>query len=149
VHITYQSAFVDDEGKLQVRDDVYGATSACSRILKGSERKMADIVHHRAEGLDDRAGENASGHPSAAVAACSAGPSFFDRLFGAPEPAPKPRARVGSANGTAQHGPALNRASLETIQSAAAQAAADLLCGGSYGVSRMRCSVERSETVHR
>ena len=38
VHITYQTAFVDDGGKLQFRDDVYGLdakTSPCSRAASG------------------------------------------------------------------------------------------------------------------
>ena len=47
VHITYQTAFVDDAGKLQFRDDVYGLDAKIESLLKGSERAMADVVMER------------------------------------------------------------------------------------------------------
>jgi L,D-transpeptidase YcbB len=48
VNLTYQTAFVDDAGKLELRDDVYGRDRALLAILKGSDRKIADIpVEHR------------------------------------------------------------------------------------------------------
>jgi murein L,D-transpeptidase YcbB/YkuD len=47
VHITYQTAFVDDAGKLQFRDDVYGLDGALLSQLKGSERAMADLAIER------------------------------------------------------------------------------------------------------
>jgi len=48
VNLTYQTAFVDDAGKLEFRDDVYGRDRALIAILKGSDRKVADIpVEHR------------------------------------------------------------------------------------------------------
>jgi hypothetical protein len=47
VHITYQTAFVDEEGKLQLRDDVYGRDAQLLAILKGSERRVADIAIER------------------------------------------------------------------------------------------------------
>ena len=43
VHLTYQTAFVDEEGKLEFREDVYGRDKALLAILKGDERKVADI----------------------------------------------------------------------------------------------------------
>ncbi len=43
VNLTYQTAFVDDDGKLQFRDDVYGRDKALIAILKGDDRKVADI----------------------------------------------------------------------------------------------------------
>ena len=49
-HLTYQTAFVDDDGKLQIRDDVYGRDQRLLAILKGSERKMADIAIDRPKG---------------------------------------------------------------------------------------------------
>ena len=50
VNLTYQTAFVDDAGKLEFRDDVYGRDKALIAILKGSDRKVADIpVEHREE----------------------------------------------------------------------------------------------------
>jgi murein L,D-transpeptidase YcbB/YkuD len=48
VNLTYQTAFIDDAGKLELRDDVYGRDRALLAILKGSDRKIADIpVEHR------------------------------------------------------------------------------------------------------
>ena len=49
-HLTYQTAFVDDDGKLQIRDDVYGRDAKLLAILKGSERKMADLAIDRPKG---------------------------------------------------------------------------------------------------
>ena len=50
VHITYQTAFVDDAGKLQIREDVYGSDARLLAVLKGSERRVADTAvarpHH-------------------------------------------------------------------------------------------------------
>ena len=47
VHLTYQTAFVDADGKLQLREDVYGRDAKMIAILKGSERKVADIAIDR------------------------------------------------------------------------------------------------------
>jgi murein L,D-transpeptidase YcbB/YkuD len=47
VHLTYQTAFVDDAGKLQIRDDVYGRDQRLLAILKGDERRMADVAIER------------------------------------------------------------------------------------------------------
>jgi len=43
VHLTYQTAFVDDDGKLQIRDDLYGMDARIHAILHGDERKIADV----------------------------------------------------------------------------------------------------------
>ena len=51
VHITYQTAFVSDEGKLEIREDVYGRDARVLQALKTDERKVADIaVEQRAVG---------------------------------------------------------------------------------------------------
>jgi murein L,D-transpeptidase YcbB/YkuD len=93
VHITYQTAFVDD-GKLEIRDDVYGRDARLLSVFKGADRKVADIAIDRPKGSSSapvRMPPGTFGGPS------GGGFSFFERLFGgAPEPAPKPRARVGS-----------------------------------------------------
>jgi hypothetical protein len=50
VHLTYQTAFVDEEGMLELRDDVYGRDRALLAILKGPELKVADTpVEHRVD----------------------------------------------------------------------------------------------------
>jgi murein L,D-transpeptidase YcbB/YkuD len=101
VHLTYQTAFVDDASKLAIRDDVYGRDTRLLAVLKGSEHKVADIAIDRpksnsAAPVRMPAGTfgNGGGFFS------NNGPSFFDRLFGGAEPAPppRPRARVGRAN---------------------------------------------------
>ena len=45
--MTYQTAFVDDRGNLEYREDIYGRDQALLAILKGSERKVADIPIQR------------------------------------------------------------------------------------------------------
>lgn len=42
VYLTYQTAFVDDAGKLQTRRDVYGLDAQITRILR-TERAQADV----------------------------------------------------------------------------------------------------------
>jgi murein L,D-transpeptidase YcbB/YkuD len=50
VNLTYQTAFVDDAGKLELREDVYGRDRALLAILKGTERKVADVpVDHKVD----------------------------------------------------------------------------------------------------
>ncbi len=44
VHLTYQTAFVDDAGNLQIRDDIYGRDARHIAILRGDERKLADVA---------------------------------------------------------------------------------------------------------
>jgi L,D-transpeptidase YcbB len=48
VHITYQTAYVDDAGKLVILEDVYGRDARTIAILKSDERRVAEIpVEHR------------------------------------------------------------------------------------------------------
>ncbi len=89
VNLTYQTAFVDDDGKLQFRDDVYGRDRQLLAILKGDDRKMADVaVEHREDpshrqvlAIPDSTplfggrGYGSYGGPGD-------GGSFFSRLFG-------------------------------------------------------------------
>jgi murein L,D-transpeptidase YcbB/YkuD len=44
VHLTYQTAFVDDSGKLELRDDIYGFDSRIHAIMRSDERRVADIA---------------------------------------------------------------------------------------------------------
>ena len=44
VHLTYQTAFVDDLGKLQLREDIYGFDERIRTILHSDERLIADTA---------------------------------------------------------------------------------------------------------
>ncbi len=44
VHLTYQTAFVDDNGTLQIKDDIYGRDARHIAVLRGDERKVADVA---------------------------------------------------------------------------------------------------------
>jgi L,D-transpeptidase YcbB len=44
VHITYQTAFVSDDGKLEIREDIYGRDARVLQTLKTDERKVADVA---------------------------------------------------------------------------------------------------------
>ena len=85
VHLTYQSAYVDDAGKLVIREDIYGRDARVIAALKGSERKVADIPMDRPKpnfAAPVRVAPGTYGGAQARAAAIV----FFDRLFGAPPP---------------------------------------------------------------
>jgi len=88
VHLTYQTAFVDEEGKLQFRQDVYGRDRALLAILKGDERKVAAIPIERKDNVVRR---EALAMPDQVWG--WGGQNFFARLFGsfAAQPTPSPR----------------------------------------------------------
>jgi len=44
VHLTYQTAFVDDSGKLVLDDDLYGFDARIHAIMHTDERRVADIA---------------------------------------------------------------------------------------------------------
>ena len=49
VHLTYQTAFVDDAGHLAVREDVYGRDARLMAALKNEDRRIADAPIERRE----------------------------------------------------------------------------------------------------
>jgi len=105
VNLTYQTAFVDDAGKLEFRDDLYGRDKTLLAILKG-DRKDADIpIEHKEDishrevlampdqpSLFGRGGLFGSGsyYPNGRYATGSGGDNFFSRLFGGFSPPPQP-----------------------------------------------------------
>jgi murein L,D-transpeptidase YcbB/YkuD len=44
VHLTYQTAYVDDAGKLVLRDDIYGFDNRINAIMRSDERRIADVA---------------------------------------------------------------------------------------------------------
>ena len=46
VHLTYQTAFVDEAGRLQLREDIYGLDERTRAILHNNERRIADLAPH-------------------------------------------------------------------------------------------------------
>ncbi len=85
VHMTYQSAYVDDAGKLVIRDDVYGRDQRLLAVLKGPDRRVADTPVQRAR-TNYAAPVRAT--PGTYGGSAASGTSFFERLFGAPAAAP-------------------------------------------------------------
>ena len=78
VHVTYQTAFVDNGGKIQLRDDIYGRDKALLAILKSDERKIAEIAIERKENTVRR---EALGVPDQFWGS-GGGQNIFSRLFG-------------------------------------------------------------------
>jgi len=92
VHLTYQTAFVDEEGRLEFREDMYGRDQALIAILHGEERKIAESPVERREGWSRGAAATPGGYyrgnPSSG--------NFFSQIFGGggydAQPAPRRRA---------------------------------------------------------
>ncbi|WP_213773532.1 L,D-transpeptidase family protein [Bradyrhizobium sp. dw_78] len=90
VNITYQTAFVDEAGKLEFRKDIYGRDGLMLSLLRNSKNKdMEAVVAHAQPSYSHPVGNLPTG-PSLASDNSSSGPSFFERLFGGSTPAPAP-----------------------------------------------------------
>ena len=83
VNLTYQTAFVDDAGKLQLRRDIYGRDAQMLSILRNSKGKDLENVMARSQPSYSRP---AGGIPSNVAFndsyGNSSGGGFFERLFG-------------------------------------------------------------------
>src|SRR3954452_4522341 len=85
VHITYQTAFVDDSGHLQLRKDVYGRDAKMMPLLKNSgSRDLENVVAHANPSYTRPAGSSLPAGVNFASDNTYSGPSFFERLFGGP-----------------------------------------------------------------
>jgi len=102
VHVTYQTAVVNDRGKLEFHEDVYDRDQALLAILKGAEGKVADVSIERKDNMAHRQilaipenpwggwGSNGRGY-------YAGGPNIFTRLFGSPFAQPAPAQRRPAA----------------------------------------------------
>jgi len=100
VNITYQTAFVDDAGKLQIRKDVYGRDGTMIALLKNARGKdLEQVIAHAQPNYVKPTGNlpsnvNFASNNSGYYPPGPSGPSFFERLFGGPQ-APQPPAPIG------------------------------------------------------
>jgi murein L,D-transpeptidase YcbB/YkuD len=93
VHITYQTAFVDEAGKLQLRKDVYGRDARMLALLKnGGNKDLENVVAHANPSYARPSGSSLPSNVAFNNDFGGGGPSFFERLFGGP---PTPPAPVG------------------------------------------------------
>jgi len=89
VHITYQSAFVDEAGKLQTRRDIYGIDSRTMAAIR-SERAVIENAPAPERKQDPEVASSSSPNRkrTAAASAPQTPGSFFAQLFGRPMPPP-------------------------------------------------------------
>jgi hypothetical protein len=89
VNITYQTALVDDAGKLQIRKDIYGRDAQMLALLKNSRGKdMENVVAHANPSYARPSGAALPSNVAFNSDFGSSGPGFFERLFGGPSVAP-------------------------------------------------------------
>ncbi|HEX4554542.1 MAG TPA: L,D-transpeptidase family protein [Xanthobacteraceae bacterium] len=92
VHITYQTAYVDEGGKLVMRDDVYGRDAKYFAVMKGDEHRVADI------GVENREASTANRPPrlpdNYSYANNNRDGSVFGWLFGSPRGQAVPRRTI-------------------------------------------------------
>ena len=85
VHLTYQTAFVDDDGQLEFREDIYGRDKALLAILNSDDREVADVPVAR---RDNMARRQALAVSDQFWGGCGRGQSFFQRSFSESRPIP-------------------------------------------------------------
>jgi L,D-transpeptidase YcbB len=94
VHLTYQTALVDDQGKLEFREDIYGRDQALLAILNGAERKFAEVPIQHKDNVTRRQFLALPDNPWGGRGYAAG--NFFTRWFGGPSirMAPVPRRPV-------------------------------------------------------
>ena len=88
VNITYQTAFVDEAGKLQFRRDVYGRDATMIPMLRNKGKDLENVIAHAQPNYVRPTGGLLPNVSIASDNTYSSGPSFFERLFGGPQPVP-------------------------------------------------------------
>ncbi len=105
MYLTYQTAFVDDDGKLQLRSDVYGYDRSVLALLNGSQRKVADVAIARPKSNSSQPVMMPDDLLARARGPSYGGSSFFEQLFGIPpEPAYQPHRRYPRRFGSGPFG---------------------------------------------
>jgi len=92
VNITYQTAFVDDAGKLEIRKDIYGRDAEMIAMLKNGNKgkDLENYVAHAQPSYSRPTGPLPSSVSIASDNSSSSGMNFFERLFGGGNPTPPP-----------------------------------------------------------
>jgi murein L,D-transpeptidase YcbB/YkuD len=92
VNITYQTAFVDDAGKLQTRRDVYGRDAQMLSILRNARgRDLEQVVAKNQQSYSTKPVRDISqGVAFNESGPSNSGPNFFERLFGGGAPSAPP-----------------------------------------------------------
>jgi len=95
VHLTYQTAYVDDDGQLQMRADVYGLDSRMMALIK-TERGMIDVATRERERDAATSAAASARRPVRQPPQPQGGSSFFQALFGGgpPPPVGRPPMRI-------------------------------------------------------
>jgi hypothetical protein len=94
VHLTYQTAYVDDDGQLVMRSDVYGLDSRVLALIK-TERGMIDVATKERD-REAAASATASARRPVRQAPQPQNGGFFQALFGGgpPPPVGRPPSRI-------------------------------------------------------
>ena len=99
VHLTYQTAFVDDEGRLEFREDMYGRDRVLIALLHGEDRKIVESPVDRREGSGGRVAAVTPGNYQGGYYQGGYRNNGFSRPFGGglghAQPAPYRRAAQG------------------------------------------------------
>jgi murein L,D-transpeptidase YcbB/YkuD len=94
VHLTYQTATVEDDGQLVIRQDVYGLDSRVIALIK-TERGMIDVASKERDRDSATSATASARRPIRQPVAQSSG-GFFQALFGGgpPPPVGRPPSRI-------------------------------------------------------
>jgi murein L,D-transpeptidase YcbB/YkuD len=95
VHLTYQTAYVDDDGQLVMRSDVYGLDSRVMAAIK-TERGMIDVATKERDRDSANSATASARRPVKPPPQQPQSGGFFQALFGGGQPAPvgRPPSRI-------------------------------------------------------